>query len=103
MAQASAPLREEMIEIPISSPNQKEPPATVRPILFCKQAVYGERNSEIVQLIRAYAFVREHESVSRESTAAATNSRGNYHDLCADCGKGRAECCDPPACTGIHR
>ena len=66
----------------------------MRPILFCKQAVYGERNSEIVRPIRAYGFVREHESVSRHSTATATNPRGHYYDLRARCGKGGAECCD---------
>jgi hypothetical protein len=91
----SAPLREEMVEIPISSPNQKKSRhrLCVR-FFFCKQAVYGERNSEIVRPIRAYGFVREHESVSRHSTATATNTRGHYHDLRARCGKGGAECCD---------
>jgi len=64
----------------------------VRSILFCKQTVYGERNSEIVRPIHAYGFVREHESVFRHSTATATNPRGHYHDLRARCGKGRAQC-----------
>jgi hypothetical protein len=91
----SAALRQNgKVEIPVGSLNQKEPPATVRPILFCKRAVYGEPNSEIVRFKRTYGVMREHESVSRDSTAAATNSRGNYNDLCASCGKGRAECCD---------
>ena len=53
------------VEIPSPPHIKKEPRATVRPILFCKQAVYGEGNSEIVPPIRAYGFVREHESVSR--------------------------------------
>jgi hypothetical protein len=65
----------------------------VRSILFCKQAVYGERNSEIVRPIRAYGFVREHESISRHSRATATTARGNYHDRRTCCGKGGAECC----------
>ena len=65
---------------------------TVRSILFCKQAVYGERNSEIVRPIRTYGSVREHESVSRHSAATLANARGNCHDLRAGCRKGRAEC-----------
>ena len=82
------------LRFPSAGQIKKEPRATVRPILFCKQAVYGERNSEIVRPIRAYGFVRERESVSRHSTATATNPRGHYHDLRAHCGKSRAECCD---------
>ena len=64
----------------------------MRPILFCKQTLYGERNSEIVRPIRAYGFVREHEFISRHSRATATNARGNYHNLRSAGGKGRAEC-----------
>ena len=78
----------------IGSPNLKEPPATVRPILFCTQVVYGEWNFEIVRTIRIYGVVRAHGSVSRHSRATAANARGNCYDLRARCGKGCAECCD---------
>ena len=66
----------------------------MRPILFCKQVVYGEWNSEIVRPIHAYGFVRAREFVLRLSTATATNARRNYHDLRTSRGKGRAECRD---------
>jgi hypothetical protein len=59
---------------------------------FLQATLYGERNSEIVCPIRTRGIVRARESVSRHSTAIATDARGNYHDLRAAGGKGRAEC-----------
>src|SRR5438876_2080154 len=82
-------------EIFIGASNQKkEPPATVRPILFCKQALYGERNSEVERAVRTRGVLRSGERVFRRSATAAANARGNYYDLRARRGKGRAECCD---------
>src|SRR5882757_347394 len=92
MAQPALHCERRPVEIPAAHQIKKEPRATVRSILFCKQAVYGERNSEILRPIRAYGFVREHESVSRHSRATAANAGGNCHDLRAAGGKGRAEC-----------
>src|SRR5262249_10322578 len=77
-----------------SHQSKKEPRASVRPILFCKQTLYGERNSEIVHAFRTRGAVRVHECVSGRSTATAANARGNYYDLRASCGKSRAERCD---------
>ena len=66
----------------------------MRPILFCKQAVYGERNSEVERTVRTRGVLRSRDGVFHRSTAIATNARGNYYDFRACCGKGRAECCD---------
>src|SRR6478672_12602690 len=92
MARLALRCERRRLRFPSAHQIKKEPRVTVRSILFCKQTVYGERNSEIVRPIHAYGFVREHESVFRHSTATATNPRGHYHDLRARCGKGRAQC-----------
>ena len=64
----------------------------MRPILFCRQSHYAERNSEIVRAVHPRGVVRAHESVSRDSAATATNARGNYYDLRAGGRKSRAQC-----------
>ena|SRR6266481_4495639 len=84
IARVGAPLRQ--------ARQKKEPPEAVRPILFCKQTLYGERNSEIVRAVRTRGVLRSREPVFHRSAATAADAQRNCHDLRARCGKSRAEC-----------
>src|SRR5438552_15402372 len=54
--------------------SKKEPTATVRPILSCKQTLYGERNSEVERAVRTRGVLRSGERVFRRSATAAANA-----------------------------